>query len=279
MTWPIITILFLFNLNFLALANERAEGDCYLNDSYGTSFSLSEDQFIMIFDLNRAIESYLDSSNGAFEKKVEFFQSLIPSIVMAMGRIEVERAKMLEIINKNNVTSADKVFLDELKKKYRTDSVEELKLRVNIVPVDLVLAQAAIESGWGTSRPARECNNYFGIHALGGLSKCGTKSGKIASFSSKKEAIDSYLLNLNRHVKYDSFRRKRSEMLTKGEEFSGRKLALELKSYSVLSGQKYTQKVRKFIKQQKIDTAVAKAIEITEDHEMTAVSDQIGIGE
>jgi len=91
-------------------------------------------------------------------------------------------------------------------------ALEMLEHRAGIVPESIVLVQAAVESGWGTSRFALEGNNYFGQRCY--RTDCGiapreaaddTRFG-LARFSSAAASVESYMLNLNTHESYREFR-------------------------------------------------------------------------
>ena len=257
----ILIIIFLM----AASAVYAQEEDCYAYESFGESFPLSKDNLKMIEELNEAIKG-IQSPKGSYDKKVAFFQSILPDIVNSLSSVEKERRDMLEILNKKAPTEADLKKLEALKARYDAKTNEELKLKVNIIPIDLILVQSAIESGWGGSNAAKNCNNLFGLHALGGLSVCDTPSKKIAKFTDKKQSLDAYILSINKNNAYKDFRNKRAEILKKRQNFTGVELAPYLLKYST-RGKDYTDEVRHSIQNHRLDDIITSALQISESCE------------
>ena len=117
-------------------------------------------------------------------------------------------------------------------------AVEMLEHRAGIVPESIVLVQAAVESGWGTSRFALEANNYFGQRCY--TANCGVAPRVpvdgarfgLARFSSASASVESYMLNLNTHEGYREFRELRDERRNTGEPITGLSLVSGLINYS-----------------------------------------------
>jgi uncharacterized FlgJ-related protein len=110
-------------------------------------------------------------------------------------------------------------------------------MRVDIIPPSLALAQAAEESGWGTSRFADVGNALFGQWTWSeGIAPLEQREGKgdyrIAKFDSPLDSVRAYMLNLNTHAAYRSLRERRREMRVRGDQLSGWELAETLTSYS-----------------------------------------------
>lgn len=182
-------------------------------------------------------------------KKSVFFRSILPLILRSNELILVDRAK-LEHLTKG-AKRADAKALDGLREmatRYRllkdeTDIVDEkiiseLLLRVNIIPPSLALAQAAEESGWGTSRFALMGNSLFGQWDFSGKGMVPEAQRKelgdygLAKFDTPLKAVQSYMLNLNTHRAYRRLRESRAELLLEGKGVSGHKLAETLDQYS-----------------------------------------------
>jgi Bax protein len=158
-----------------------------------------------------------------------FIHTILPSILIALAEVENERSQLIEILNKINLpqkinldnlledkrlSSAEIKFLTKLTQKYRTTNTTELLKRINIVPLSLILAQAAIESNWGTSRFALEGNNLYGIwtykrDGMKPLNRDPNAYHKVARYSSILEATQDYLYNLNVGWAYHEFREAR----------------------------------------------------------------------
>ena len=104
--------------------------------------------------------SELDVQN----KKQAFINLMLPSILIAKHQLEQDRIKVLALENKTEpLSDEEEHYLANLKKDYKCHTYKELLLRLKTHPTSIVLAQAAIESGWGTSRFYKEANNVFGV--------------------------------------------------------------------------------------------------------------------
>ena len=111
--------------------------------------------------------------------------------------------------------------------------------RFERVPTEMIVAQAALESGWGTSRFAVEGNNLFGIRTydkdvphmlLEGRTKW--KSWGVRVFPTKCQGIEFFVKLLNNHPAYVEFRDVRTRMLVLGQELDAKVLIKTLKAYS-----------------------------------------------
>lgn len=110
-------------------------------------------------------KSSIDLGNlNVQEKKEAFLNVMIPSILIAKKELEEQREVVLALSEKaNDLLPSEVNYLDALKKKYKCSSNKELLLRMSTHPTSIVIAQAAIESGWGTSRFYKKANNVFGV--------------------------------------------------------------------------------------------------------------------
>ena len=131
--------------------------------------------------------------------------------------------------------------------------LDVLLLRVDELPNSLVLAQAAIESAWGTSRFAKKGRNFFGqwCYSKGcGLvpsARSKNASHEVKVFDSPLNSVRAYFDNLNRNAAYKSLRRLRAKARESGQALSGCRLAEGLKGYSEL-GAKYIAQVKRVIR-------------------------------
>ena len=97
-------------------------------------------------------------------KKQAFINLMLPSILIAKYQLEQDRIKVLALQKKNEpLSDKESNYLEYLKKNYKCKTFKELLSRLKTHPTSIVLAQAAIESGWGTSRFYKEANNIFGV--------------------------------------------------------------------------------------------------------------------
>ncbi len=178
------------------------------------------------------------------KRKKLFINTLLPIIFVENRKILEDRKKILDWWNKSDGESFSREFwpnwLFELSEKYNyTDSsLGNLLIRVDIVPLSLALSQAAIESGWGTSRYMNQGNAIFGQYTYD--SKNGMKPKHrssqdkffIRKFSNLSDSVRSYLKNINTHAAYEDFRQERRKLRMNGEDLSGNILANYLKNYS-----------------------------------------------
>ena len=184
------------------------------------------------------------------QSKKDFVKTLLPLISYQNQNILLERSKLEELsaslTNNNTLSKTNLKFLNKISKKYRIktdnkhkyDLVNELLNRVDIIPNSIVLAQAANESGWGTSRFAKEFNALFGEYTYDysdGVVPLLRKEGEkhlVKTFTSVDKSVQSYFNNLNSHYAYKDFREVR-KIMRKKNNFSNIKLLVEeLDSYA-----------------------------------------------
>jgi Bax protein len=150
---------------------------------------------------------------------------------------------------------ADRLWLMVMAERYGFErvSIEALLKRVDIIPPSLALAQAAEESGWGTSRFVREGNAVFGqwtYSNTGSLVPSRRDVGKkhrVRTFNSLLDSVRAYAHNLNTHRAYGKLRQLRNSLRLKGEPVEGLLLVDNIKSYSQ-RGEKYVKDIRNLIK-------------------------------
>jgi len=222
------------------------------------------------------VQNFDDSirSMDTEKRKTLFINSMLSNILAVNEDIMTLRSE-LDVLQsnfeKNALSDSQNERLDELFTKYRCDSAdfECLKSKINIFPPSLILAQAIVESGWGTSRFAIEANSIFGEHfsngAEGDYIEASGSDIKLRSFPSIKASVESYCLNLNRHRAYRGLRQKRNEMLEKNK-LDSFKLCEELQSYSEL-GEEYVEVLKGIIQSNSLleydDFVLNKQTEIT----------------
>ena len=180
------------------------------------------------------------------DKKNIFFRLTGSGILQANEKILSEREHLLNAINKKDIQENE--WLASLGVKYKVIKQEsdkldnaaliELKKRVDIVPPSLALAQAAEESGWGTSRFAIKGNSLFGQWDFSGKGikpkeqRAELGNYGIAAFESPQDSIEAYMLNLNTHRAYERMRQKRAVFRQQNKEPTGWDLAKTLDKYS-----------------------------------------------
>lgn len=193
------------------------------------------------------------------EKKAAFFSFLYPRIVLANSRVLLERSYLLRLEEKAELTSAETRWLNAQAERLRveapTGSAEQFKLlkkRLDVIPPALVLAQAANESAWGTSRFARQGNNLFGQWCFSkgcGLvprNRVDGASHEVAKFASPYRSVRAYVQNLNRHETYQALRDIRIQDRRANDPLSGLEMAEGLLGYSE-RGEAYVEEIRALI--------------------------------
>ena len=189
------------------------------------------------------------------KKKNLFIKIVLPLILEENNRIIVDRKKLFKILNKNMNSDSEKKWLNSKFKQYGVlnKDLSTLKVRMDIVPVSLAIAQAAKESGWGTSRFAIEGNALFGQWTWSGegIKPAGTDSEekhKVMKFKVLKASVRAYQRNLNTHGSYKDFRSERANMRDSDEELNSLILADYLDKYAA-TGKEYTKIIKQIIKQ------------------------------
>lgn len=225
------------------------------------SINLSNEMFEIFENYNFSIDSFLDSSyenivvfsslpedfldiESVKLKKDLFIKTILPIVFLENEKVLEERNKILQWWTETEGGEIDKDFwpewLKSIVEKYSFDgeNIGNLLMSVDIVPISLALSQAAIESGWGTSRYARDGNAIFGQYTYDeevGLLPKERSDGKkylIRKFSNISESTASYIKNLNTHSAYIKFREVRKKLRMNGERMDGGLLAEELINYS-----------------------------------------------
>ncbi len=183
---------------------------------------------------------------GDTKKKRELFIKIVlPLILSENEKIQDDREKLFKILSKNFNTVGERVWLKRRFKEYKIEDrdLAKLKMRMDVIPVSIALAQAANESGWGTSRFALEGNALFGqwTWSKKGISpknKDPNQSHKILQFQILKASVRAYKNNLNTHNAYQEFREVRAKLRQSGTKITGLALIPYLKSYAA-DGEKY----------------------------------------
>ena len=187
----------------------------------------------------------LKSLGNTKTKRELFIKIVLPLILDENKKITEDRKKLFKILGKNFNTVGERVWLKRRFKEYKIKDhdLSKLKMRMDIIPVSIALAQAANESGWGTSRFALEGNALFGqwTWSKKGISpknKDPNQSHKILQFQILKASVRAYKNNLNTHNAYQEFREERAKIRENNELLNGLKLTKYLEKYSGI-GKKY----------------------------------------
>lgn len=201
----------------------------------------------------------------AVRRKQAFFDYLLPKVYKSNREIVRERQWLLalrdKVLDGHPLTRRELAELAAFERRYDVDDpaprvparLGELLRRVDVVPASLVLAQAAKESGWGTSRFAREANNFFGIWCF--YEGCGLKplqrkeglSHEVAMFATVEQGVRYYMRTINSHRAYEPLRQVRAEARRDNQLFAGEQLAVGLLRYSE-RGSAYVEEIQAMIR-------------------------------
>ena len=197
----------------------------------------------------------LDNLQSVQLKKETFIKIVLPLIVAENEKILDDREKLKTLIEKKFTTDTEKQWLRQklLEYKVKKSDLKELMFRMDMIPVSIALAQAAKESGWGTSRFALEGNAIFGQWTWDGqgiapLNRDGDKNHKILKFPILRASVKAYKNNLNTHKSYYKFREKRNQLRNKSKSITGLALTDTLKNYAQ-TGSEYTKILNQIITQ------------------------------
>jgi len=189
------------------------------------------------------------------KRKSLFIQIILPLILEENNLILLDRKKLFSILNKNKNSKKEINWLNRKFKQYGVlnKDIPTLKVRMDIVPVSLAIAQAAKETGWGTSRFALEGNALFGQWTWSGdgIKPAGADSDtkhKVMKFRVLKASVRAYQRNLNTHSSYKNFRQLRAQLRDDNTSLDSLLLADQLDNYAE-TGKEYTKILKQIINQ------------------------------
>ena len=193
------------------------------------------------------------------KKRKEFFiQIILPLIIQENNNIRLDRRTLFNIINKSNNSASEIKWLENKYKQYGVNSrdLSVLKIRMDEIPTSLAIAQAAKETGWGTSRFAQEGNALFGQWTWSGegLKPKNAEKGeghKVMKFNVLQASVRAYQRNLNTHSTYKGFRKARAEFRDLNKPLDSMELSKYLNKYAE-TGNQYVEVLQKIIMQNKL---------------------------
>jgi len=202
--------------------------------------------------------------DDAGERKARFIAYIRPVVEQVNGEVRAERERLQRVAERwrehNELGRREERWLNRLAARYRLDPARDtgelvaaLRRRVDTVPTGLAVAQAAKESGWGTSRFARQGNNLFGEWCY--TQGCGLVPGaraagashEVEAFATVGDSVRSYIRNLNTNNAYRELRDRRARMRAEGKDPTALALAAGLRRYSE-RGQAYVDELRALIR-------------------------------
>ena len=195
-----------------------------------------------------------DIENSKTRKDL-FIQIILPLVIKENNNIKFDRKKLFSILNKSKNTKKEKEWLKKKFNQYGVinNDLSTLKVRMDEVPISMTIAQAAKETGWGTSRFAQEGNALFGQWTWSGqgIRPAGAdddSTHKVMKFKVLQASVKAYQRNLNTHSSYREFRSMRAELRDDGKKLDSLILSNYLDKYAE-TGQEYVKILQKIIKQ------------------------------
>jgi len=189
------------------------------------------------------------------KRKDLFIQIILPLVIKENNNIKLDRKKLFHILNKSKNTKNEKTWLNLKFKQYgvANKDLSILKIRMDEVPVSMAIAQAAKETGWGTSRFAQEGNALFGQWTWSGegikpLEADDNSTHKVMKFKVLQASVRAYQRNLNTHSSYKGFRIARAELRDDEKKLDSMILSEYLDKYAE-TGKKYVRVLQQIIKQ------------------------------
>ncbi|WP_415320858.1 glucosaminidase domain-containing protein [Candidatus Pelagibacter sp. Uisw_092] len=189
------------------------------------------------------------------KRKDLFIQIILPLIIEENDNIRLDRKKLFSILNKNKNTKAENTWLNSKYKQYGVvnKDLSTLKIRMDEVPISMAIAQAAKETGWGTSRFAQEGNALFGQWTWSGegikpSDADDNTTHKVMKFKVLQASVKAYQRNLNTHSSYKDFRAARAELRDEEKKLSGVILSEYLDKYAE-TGKEYVKILQQIIRQ------------------------------
>ena len=192
------------------------------------------------------------------KRKELFIQIILPLIIEENKNIKLDRKKLFKVLNKNKNSKEQKNWLEKKFKQYGVNNRDlfTLKVRMDEIPVSLAIAQAAKETGWGTSRFALEGNALFGQWTWSGegIKPAGAEDDsthKVMKFKVLQASVKAYHRNLNTHSSYKGFRSTRAQLRDEEKPLDSIILSEYLDKYAE-TGKEYVRILQQIIRQNRL---------------------------
>jgi len=189
------------------------------------------------------------------KRKDLFIQIILPLVINENNNIKLDRINLFSILNKSKNTKTEQEWLNIKFKQYGVvnKDLPTLKIRMDEVPVSMAIAQAAKETGWGTSRFAQEGNALFGQWTWSGegikpADAEDDSTHKVMRFKVLQASVKAYQRNLNTHSSYKNFRSARAELRDEGKKLDSMILTEYLDKYAE-TGKEYVKILQQIIRQ------------------------------
>ena len=205
------------------------------------------------------LPSEIKQIENAKKRKNLFIQIILPLVIKENNKIKSDRNKLFNILNKSKNTLPENNWLNSKFKQYGVvnKNLLTLKIRMDEVPVSMAIAQAAKETGWGTSRFAQEGNALFGQWTWSGegIKPAGADDGtthKVMKFKVLQASVKAYQRNLNTHSTYKDFRSARAELRNENKKLDSIALTEHLDKYAE-TGKEYVRILQQIIRQNNLE--------------------------
>jgi len=191
------------------------------------------------------------------ERVALFVKTVLPMITAENAKISQDRRRLqndIKILQRGGkLTPDENAWVKSMVDKYGEDNMYELLKKVDIIPPSIAIAQAAIESSWGSDPKTQSSNAFFGQKSwakTGGVE--GPYGEKYRAFDTPSQSIAAYMTNLNTHDAYDDFRDARAQVRKSGKQITGLPLVPKLISYTD-TGKEYPKKLKSIIQGRNLD--------------------------
>ena len=226
-----------------------------------TNYSLKKVKKTKLVNIGNSLDHLpveMKNIENVKKRKNLFIQIVLPLIIEENTKIKLDRKRLFLILNKNNNSNSDINWLKNKFKQYGVvqNDLATLKIRMDEIPVSIAIAQAAKETGWGTSRFAQKGNALFGQWTWSGegikpAAADNNSKHKVASFKVLQASVKAYQRNLNTHSSYKKFRKERAIQRDNNGKLNSLELVKYLDKYAE-TGIEYTEILKKIIEQNKL---------------------------
>tara|TARA_Y100000590_G_C15724443_1_gene1014674 strand:- start:281 stop:1207 length:927 start_codon:yes stop_codon:yes gene_type:complete len=245
------SLINIISINNMLLKENKFLSKINIHEDFNLKFSLKKNEHIL--KSTELINPEFEISSIKYKniKKQKFIRKILPIIIEQNEKIRHDRKKLIKIreflmLNKT-LDLKDQNFVVDLAAKYKIntkevhtiDIIDLIIESVDEIPNSIVLAQAANESGWGTSRFATQYNALFGEYTFdssNGIVPTNRDQGQnhlVKFFPSINESIESYFINLNSHFAYKNFRLDRQKLRKNNLSLDSMKLVKHLSPYAI----------------------------------------------
>ena len=265
-----------FNPNDIDLDNIFRNSEISSKNYFGKEIAIAWsknfiDQVKIEQKVSRVYFTQLPSDLNSYEindKKAIFISIMLPLLLNGNEKVSIERLNVIKFFKEKNFKKLTK-YCQKYKVKIidcskisslnnsKLENLQNLLLnKINVFPISMMLAQAIVESGWGSSRFAQKGNALFGQWTWDkkkGISPAGIDrpSFAVKSFKNLQDSVDAYILNLNTHPAYGKLRNYR-KLSGKPENFEGHKFSRYLDKYAII-GFEYVKKINVMIKKNDLE--------------------------